>query len=314
MSSPRVSSRATAPHISAVREFNRFYTQKIGVLGAGLLDSDYTLTEVRVLYEIAHRDRPLASDFVRDLGLDAGYLSRILAKFARRGWLKRERSGEDARKAHLHLTAKGRAAFQSLDVRARDEIGELLAPLPREEQVKLQGHLQNVQSLLGAPSARSDALQLREHRPGDIGWIVQRHGELYAQEYGWNTDFEALVAEICAKFLRELDSAVERCWIAERNGIRIGCIMLVRHSRTVAKLRLLLVDPSQRGLGVGNALVSECLAFARAAGYRKVTLWTQSILAAARKLYESHGFRKVGSLAHESFGAKLVAETWELKF
>ncbi len=306
------SARAADQHINAVREFNRFYTQKIGVLRGGLLDTDYTLTEVRVLYELAHRQRPLASDLVRDLALDAGYLSRILAKFARRGWLKRERSGEDARKAHLHLTAKGRATFQALDVRSRDEIGALLAPLPPEQQVKLQGHLQNVQSLLGAQAARSGDLQLREHRPGDMGWIVQKHGELYAQEYGWNTDFEALVAEICAKFLRELDPAGERCWIAERNGIRVGCIMLVRHSRTIAKLRLLLVDPSQRGMGVGNKLVEECLAFARAAGYRKVTLWTQSILSAARKLYEGHGFRKVAAEPHESFGAKLVAETWEL--
>jgi DNA-binding MarR family transcriptional regulator/N-acetylglutamate synthase-like GNAT family acetyltransferase len=304
--------RAAEPHISAVREFNRFYTQKIGVLRAGLLDTDYTLTEVRVLYEIAHRQRPLASDLVRDLALDAGYLSRILAKFARRGWLKRERSGEDARKAHLHLTAKGRATFQALHIRSRDEIGALLAPLPPEQQVKLQGHLQNVQSLLGAQPVRNGDLQLREHRAGDMGWIVQQHGELYAQEYGWNTDFEALVAEICGKFLREFASTGERCWIAERNGIRVGCIMLVRHSRTIAKLRLLLVDPSQRGMGVGNRLVEECLAFARAAGYRKVTLWTQSILSAARKLYEGHGFRKVAAQPHESFGAKLIAETWEL--
>lgn len=304
--------RAAAQHISAVREFNRFYTQKIGVLGGGLLDSDCTLTEVRVLYEIAHRERPLASDLVRDLALDAGYLSRILAKFARRGWLKRERSGEDARKAHLHLTAKGRAAFAPLDARARDEIGALLAPLPPEQRLKLQGHLQNVQSLLGAQPARSGDLVLREHRPGDMGWIVQKHGALYAEEYGWNGEFEALVAEICAKFLRELEPAGERCWIAERDSVAVGCIMLVRHSRTVAKLRLLLVDPSQRGLGVGNALVAECLAFARAAGYRKVTLWTQSILSAARKLYEVHGFTKVASEPHESFGAKLVAETWEL--
>ncbi len=304
--------RAADQHISAVREFNRFYTQKIGVLRAGLLDTDYTLTEVRVLYEIAHRQRPLASDLVRDLALDAGYLSRILAKFVRRGWLKRERSGEDARKSHLHLTAKGRATMQALDVRSRDEIGALLAPLPREQQVKLQGHLHNVQSLLGTQPARSGDLLLREHGPGDMGWIVQQHGELYAQEYGWNTDFEALVAEICAKFLRELDRTCERCWIAERNGIRVGCIMLVRHSRTIAKLRLLLVDPSQRGMGVGNKLVEECLAFARAAGYRKITLWTQSILSAARKLYEGHGFRKVAAAPHESFGAKLVAETWEL--
>ena len=304
--------RAAERHISAIREFNRFYTQKIGVLRDGLLDSNYTLTEVRVLYEIAHRQRLLASDLVRDLALDAGYLSRILAKFARRGWLKRERSGEDARKSHLHLTSKGKAAFESLDVRARHEMGALLAPLPPAEQVKLQGHLQSVQSLLRAQGAAPGELTLREHRAGDIGWIIQKHGELYAQEYGWTTDFEALVAEICAKFLRELDRARERCWIAERNGAAVGCIMLVQHSRTVAKLRLLLVDPSQRGLGVGNALVKECLAFARAAGYRKVTLWTQSILSAARKLYEGHGFRKIASEPHESFGAKLVAETWEL--
>ncbi|HEY7642628.1 MAG TPA: bifunctional helix-turn-helix transcriptional regulator/GNAT family N-acetyltransferase [Steroidobacteraceae bacterium] len=299
-------------HISAVREFNRFYTQRIGVLNGGLLDSDYTLTEVRVLYEIAHRQRPLASDLVRDLALDAGYLSRILAKFARRGWLKRERSGDDARKAHLHLTAKGRAIFQSLDVKARDEIGALLAPLPLDQQLQLQGHLQNVQSLLGARATTDRELTLREQRPGDMGWIVQKHGALYAQEYGWNGEFEALVAEICAKFLRELDPAAERCWIAERAGVPVGCIMLVRHSRTVAKLRLLLVDPSQRGMGVGNALVAACLAFARQAGYRKVTLWTQSILSSARKLYEAHGFRKVASEPHQSFGAKLVAETWDL--
>jgi DNA-binding MarR family transcriptional regulator/N-acetylglutamate synthase-like GNAT family acetyltransferase len=305
-------SRPADPHVSAVREFNRFYTQKIGVLRGGLLDSDYTLTEVRVLYEIARRQRPLASDLVRDLALDAGYLSRILAKFARRGWLKRERSGDDARKAHLHLTAKGRATFQSLDARARDEISAMLAPLPAEKQLQLQGHLQNVQSLLGAQPAPNHALTLREHRPGDMGWIVQKHGALYAQEYGWNGEFEALVAEICAKFLREVDPKGERCWIAEREGMPVGCIMLVRHSRTIAKLRLLLVDPSQRGMGVGNALVEACLAFAREAGYRKVTLWTQSILSAARKLYEAHGFRKVASQAHESFGARLVAETWDL--
>lgn len=304
--------RVADRHISAIREFNRFYTQKIGVLRDGLLDSEHTLTEARVLYEIAHRERPLASDLVRDLALDAGYLSRILAKFVRRGWLKRERSGDDARKSHLLLTAKGKAAFKTLDARSREEMGGLLASLPVEKQAQLQGHLQGVQLLLGAQPARGGDLTLRQHRAGDIGWIVQKHGELYAQEYGWNTDFEALVAEICAKFLRELDPAAERCWIAERNGVAVGCIMLVRHSRTIAKLRLLLVDPSQRGLGVGNKLVAECLAFARAAGYRKVTLWTQSILSAARKLYEGHGFRKVGSEPHESFGAKLIAETWEL--
>jgi DNA-binding MarR family transcriptional regulator/N-acetylglutamate synthase-like GNAT family acetyltransferase len=301
-----------ARHVSAIREFNRFYTQKIGVLRDGLLDSQHTLTEARVLYEIAHRRKPLASDLVRDLALDAGYLSRILAKFVRHGWLQRERSREDARKSHLKLTAKGREAFKSLDARSRQEMGGLLAVLPHEKQVKLQGHLHGVQSLLGAQPATAGELTLRGHRAGDMGWIVQKHGELYAQEYGWNSDFEALVAEICAKFLRELDPSGERCWIAERDGVAVGCIMLVRHSRTVAKLRLLLVDPSQRGLGVGNRLVEECLAFARAAGYRKVTLWTQSNLSAARKLYEGHGFRKVAAEPHESFGARLVGETWDL--
>jgi DNA-binding MarR family transcriptional regulator/N-acetylglutamate synthase-like GNAT family acetyltransferase len=304
--------RSSGQHIRTLREFNRFYTQKIGVLGEGLLESGYPLTEVRVLYEIANRSRPLANDLVRDLALDPGYLSRILARFSRRGWLKRERVSEDGRKATLHLTSKGRAVFQSLDSRSREEVRGLLAPLSAEKQVRLQGHLQNVQALLDAPSAATHQLVLREHRAGDIGWVVQKHGELYAQEYGWNTEFEALVAEIGAKFLRDFDPSGERCWIAERDGVSVGCIMLVRHSRSVAKLRLLLVDPSQRGMGVGNQLVTECLRFAREAGYRKVTLWTQSVLTSARKIYEAHGFRRAASEAHDSFGAKLVAETWEL--
>jgi DNA-binding MarR family transcriptional regulator/GNAT superfamily N-acetyltransferase len=296
-----------------MREFNRFYTQRIGVLKDGFLGTDCTLTEGRVLYEIAQRERPLASDLTRDLALDPGYLSRILTKFARRGWLKRERSDQDARKALLHLTTKGRAAFHALDRRSQREMGGLLAPLTADRQAKLQGHLQNVQTLLGLRASTAGDLTLREHRPGDIGWIVQQHGLLYAQEYGWNSEFEALVAEICAKFLRKFDPGGERCWIAERGGAPVGCIMLVRHSRTVAKLRLLLVDPSQRGLGVGAKLVEECVAFARACGYRKVTLWTQSMLTAARRLYEANGFELVASEPHESFGAKLVGETWELK-
>jgi DNA-binding MarR family transcriptional regulator/GNAT superfamily N-acetyltransferase len=303
--------RVVDQRISSMREFNRFYTQRIGVLRDGFLGSDCTLTEGRVLYELANRERPLASDLTRDLALDPGYLSRILTKFARRGWLKRERSAQDARKALLHLTAKGRAAFESLDRRSHKEIGGLLAPLPPERQAKLQGHLENVQALLGTPSPRTGDLTLRTHGPGDIGWIVQQHGLLYANEFGWNSEFEALVADICAKFLRNFDSSGERCWIAERGDVPVGCIMLVRHSRNVAKLRLLLVDPSQRGLGVGAKLVEECMEFARAAGYRKVTLWTQSILTAARRLYEANGFKLVASEPHESFGAKLVGETWE---
>jgi DNA-binding MarR family transcriptional regulator/GNAT superfamily N-acetyltransferase len=306
--------RIAARRIDTLRAFNRFYTQKIGVLGEGLLDSDYSLTEVRVLYEIAHRENVLAIDLVRDLDLDAGYLSRILARFQTRGWLTRQRSQDDARKSLLRLTPRGRKEFASLDARAREEIERLLAPLPVEQQAKLQAHLEHVQALLGASQQPGADITLRQHRPGDMGWIIHKHGLLYAQEYGWNEEFESLVAEICAKFLRSLDPSGERCWIAERDGGPVGCIMLVRRSRTVAKLRLLLVDPSQRGRGVGEKLVDECLRFAREAGYRKDVLWTQSILTGARRIYEAKGFKLVASQAHESFGAKLVAETWELVF
>ncbi|MFL6549039.1 MAG: GNAT family N-acetyltransferase [Povalibacter sp.] len=308
-----MSADATEHHISTVREFNRFYTHKIGVLKHGLLDSNCTLTEARVLYELAHREQTLAADLVRDLSLDAGYVSRIVGKFSRRGWLKREQCDKDARRAFLHLTSKGREVAHLLERRSREQIGGLLQPLSKEKQAALHAHLRSVQGLLSASPTRSDELILREHRPGDIGWIVHKHGVIYAREYGWNSEFEALVAEICAKFLRDFDPTGERCWIAERNGTPVGCVMLVRHSRTVAKLRLLLVDASERGQGVGQRLVSECVDFARAAGYRKVTLWTQSILTAARKIYVSHGFKLIESKPHESFGAKLVGETWELE-
>ncbi|XXX74566.1 helix-turn-helix domain-containing GNAT family N-acetyltransferase [Sorangium sp. So ce134] len=304
--------RAVDERIDAVRAFNRFYTQKIGVLGGGLLDSKYTLTEVRVLYEIANREGPLASDLVRDLGLDAGYLSRILAAFQQRGWIERERSQADARKSHLWLTAKGAKVFGSFEGRARHQIRELLGPLSSEQQRELQEHLRSVQALLGHARPAAAEVTLREHGPGDMGWIIQRHGALYAREYGWNHDFEALVAEICAGFLRSFDPSGERCWIAERNGAPVGCVMLVRHSRAVAKLRLLLVEPSERGSGIGRKLVAECVEFARRAGYRTVTLWTQSLLTAARRMYEGAGFRLVKSEPHTSFGAELVGETWEL--
>jgi DNA-binding MarR family transcriptional regulator/GNAT superfamily N-acetyltransferase len=299
-------------NVSSVREFNRFYTQKIGVLTDRWLESDYSLTEVRVLYELANRARPLASDLVRDLSLDPGYLSRILGKFTRHRWLKRQRCAEDARKSYLVLTSKGRAAFELMDGRSRDAIAALLAPLSSQQQLQLQGHLHNVQALLGERAAVKSEVSLREHRAGDMGWVIGKHGEWYAREYGWNTEFEALVGEICVKFLREFDPTGERCWIAEREEVPVGCIMLVRHSRTVAKLRLLLVDPSQRGMGVGNALITALLQFARSTGYRKVTLWTQSILSGARRLYQAHGFQLVASEPHQSFGADLVGETWEL--
>lgn len=301
--------------IADVRQFNRFYTRTIGVLGAGLLDGEITLAEARVLYEIAHGDGLLAADLVKILGVDFGYLSRILAAFDERGWLKRQRSESDARKSHLTLTAKGRKVFATLNQQARDEVARLLRPLPPHQQQELQTRLRQVQSLLSpeAPMTKTTA-KLRTHRAGDMGWIIQRHGALYEKEYGFNCEFEALVAEICAKFLREFDAARERCWIAELGDVPVGTIMLVRGSDNVAKLRLLLVEDGARGHGVGRLLVQECIEFARQAGYRSITLWTQSHLLAARRLYEAAGFRCVNSAAHTSFGQSLVAETWTLDF
>jgi DNA-binding MarR family transcriptional regulator/N-acetylglutamate synthase-like GNAT family acetyltransferase len=299
--------------IADVRQFNRFYTRTIGVLGEGLLNGECSLSEARVLYEIANSERPLAADLVKVLGVDFGYLSRILAAFEKRGWVKRERSDSDARKSHLLLTAKGRKAFATLNQQARDEVAKLLQPLPAHQQQQLQTHLRRVQSLLGSTET-APAVTLREHRAGDMGWIIQRHGALYDKEYGYNSDFEALVAEICAKFLREYMPAKERCWIAELGGIPVGTIMLVRGSDEIAKLRLLLVEDSARGHGVGRLLVRECVEFARRAGYRSITLWTQSDLFAARRLYDAAGFKCVGSEAHNSFGKALVAETWTLDF
>jgi DNA-binding MarR family transcriptional regulator/GNAT superfamily N-acetyltransferase len=265
-----------------------------------------------VLYEIANRKDSLANDLVRDLELDAGYLSRILARFQQRALIRRERSTQDARKSHLRLTAKGRKLFASLDRRACDEVRELLTPLPAEEQQRLQASLQNIQALLGKAPQTSSAVTMREHRVGDMGWIIQRHGVLYAQQFGWTIEFEGLVAGICGKFIENFVAERERCWIAEIDGAPVGCVMLVRQCDAVAKLRLLLVEPSARGKGVGAKLIDECLTFARAAGYRTVTLWTQSILTSARYLYVAAGFRLVKSEPHESFGAKLVGETWEL--
>jgi len=298
--------------IAEVRQFNRFYTRTIGVLGEGLLGGEYTLSEARVLYELANGDRPLAADLVKALGVDFGYLSRILALFEKRGWLKRERSESDARKSHLTLTAKGRKIFATLNQQARDEVAKLLEPLPAHQQQQLQSHLRQVQSMLGADLSAAP-LKLRTHRAGDMGWIIQRHGALYETEYGYNSEFEALVAEICAKFLREFDAAAERCWIAELGDVPVGTIMLVRGAEDVAKLRLLLVEDSARGRGVGRLLVQECVAFARQAGYRSITLWTQNDLFAARRLYDAAGFKCVASEPHNSFGQALVAETWTLQ-
>jgi DNA-binding MarR family transcriptional regulator/GNAT superfamily N-acetyltransferase len=305
-----------ARHIDAVRHFNRFYTRQIGVLGHAYLQSPFSLTETRVLYELAHRDRPTATELGRELGLDAGYLSRILRSFVRRGLVTRTRAPHDGRQSFLALTARGRKAFAALDSRSRDEIGALVGQHATPAQRRLVEAMRTIESVLAAPAAeerRAEApYQLRSHRPGDMGWVVYRHGALYAQEYGWDERFEALVARIAADFIDHFDPARERCWIAERDGAIVGSVFLVRQTDAVAKLRLLLVEPTARGLGLGTRLVSECVGFAREAGYHKITLWTQSILHAARHIYESAGFRLVHEEPHHSFGHDLVGETWEL--
>jgi len=295
-----------------VRRFNRFYTERIGVLKDGLLSSPFSLTEARVLYELAHREQPTASELVKDLGLDAGYLSRILGGFERRGLIERRPSKRDGRRNLLSLTSAGHVAFAPLDERSRQEIGAMLRPLPAPGQRRLIEAMGMIEGLLGAPREPAMTYLLRPHRPGDLGWIVHRHGVLYAQEYGFDERFEALVAKVAAEFVESFDPRRERCWIAERAGEVVGSVLLVRASDEVAKLRLLLVEPEARGLGIGARLVEECERFARAAAYRKVTLWTNSILHAARRIYERAGYRLVRSEPHHSFGRDLVGETWEL--
>jgi len=294
--------------VAAIRRFNRFYTSRIGVLH--YLGSDFSLAEVRVLYELANRaTAPTAAQLGKDLNLDAGYLSRIIRGFERRGLLARSRSPSDARRNHLALTAAGRAAFAPLGARSHDEMAALLAPLSDADQRRVIEAMETIQAVLGADTP--PPFTLRPHRPGDMGWVVQRHGALYAQEYGWDERFEALVASIVAKFVERFDPARERCWIAEKDGDPVGSVFLVRRSRSVAQLRLLIVDPKARGLGIGARLVAECEAFARAAGYRTIMLWTNSVLTSARRIYEAAGYRLVDSERHVSFGHELVGETWE---
>jgi DNA-binding MarR family transcriptional regulator/N-acetylglutamate synthase-like GNAT family acetyltransferase len=305
--------------IAAVRRFNRFYTQRIGVLREHLLDSPFSLTSSRVLYELAHwparGDPPTAAVLAGRLGLDAGYLSRILRAFEQRDLVRKEHSVTDGRRKALRLTSRGRREFVQLNTRSQAEVGAMLTQLSAAEQARLVGAMQAVHRLLGAAPDRDRAPEpymLRPPQPGDMGWVIHRHGALYAQEYGYDQRFEALVAEVVARFVQRFDAGRERCWIAEREGEIAGSVFLVRKTKTVAKLRLLLVEPRARGLGIGRRLIDECIGFARAAGYRKLTLWTQSELDAARHLYAQAGFRRVGGVAHASFGRQLVAETWEL--
>lgn len=297
--------------IAEIRRFNRFYTCQIGALQEGLLKSPYSLTESRVLYELAHRDGLTAAGLAKDLELDAGYLSRMLRGFERQGLVTRSPSPGDARQMLLSLTPAGRSAFGELNARSHDEIAALLAAIPEADQRRLMEAMRTIEEILGSHPADPEPYVLRPHRPGDMGWVIHRQAVLYALEYGWDEHFEALVAEIAAKFVQNLDPRRERCWIAEKDGEVVGSVFLVGESDEVAKLRMLYVEPGARGLGIGRRLVEECIRFARLAGYRKITLWTNDVLVAARRIYEAAGFRLAGEERHHSFGHDLVAQTWE---
>ncbi len=299
--------------VDAVRAFNRFYTRHVGALNEHLLDSPFSLTEMRVLYELAHHESAAASELAADLGLDAGYLSRILARFAAQRLIAREESPGDARKTRIRLAPRGRESFMPYERKTHEQISAMLDALPPPARHELLDAMRTMRAHLDpafTPPPR--AYTLRPHQPGDLGWIVQRHGALYAAEYGYDARFEAVVARIAADFLDRFDPARERCWIAEMDGENVGSVCLVKKSAAVAKLRLLIVDPRARGLGIGRRLVDECVRFARRAGYRKITLWTHSQLTAARSIYEACGFVCVGRQRTSSFGKRLVDETWEL--
>jgi DNA-binding MarR family transcriptional regulator/N-acetylglutamate synthase-like GNAT family acetyltransferase len=306
-----------APHtIAAVRRFNRFYTRQVGALGRLHLNGPYALTEVRVLYELAHQDGLTAKELGAELGLDPGYLSRMLKRFEADGLVARRPLPGDGRSFLLEMTGKGREVFAALDARTRREVEGLVERLGEAGSARLVQAMDTIEALMEPqPGPRSGEVILRPHRVGDMGWIIWRHGELYAREYGWDERFEALVARICADFLDHHDPACERCWIAERDGERLGCIALVRSGEEgVARLRILLVEPTARGLGLGRRLVEECLGFARAADYRKVVLFTQSNLTAARAIYANAGFELESTDVGQTFAPGLAGETWRLCF
>jgi DNA-binding MarR family transcriptional regulator/ribosomal protein S18 acetylase RimI-like enzyme len=328
-----VAASAIPEDVDAVRRFNRFYTRQIGVLQEKLLHSAFSLTEGRVLYEVGyHGDTgaprgtaPTAVDIAKALDIDVGYLSRILQRFVRRRLIARRRSDADRRQAHLALTARGHDALRPLQQLARDEVSVMLGTISPADRGRVVDAMRLIQTSLGKPAdlpgahaaptraADGESCSLREHRAGDMGWIVSRQAALYAEEYGWTLEYEALAAEIVAQFLKTFDSSRERCWIAERDGTRAGAVMIVRQSDTVAKLRLLHVEQAARGLGIGTRLVDECVRFSRQAGYRTITLWTQANLLAARHLYKAAGFTCIAQEAHHRFGKDLVAETWQLE-
>ena len=300
--------------IAAVRRFSRFYTRQLGLLQESLVQTRFSLAQARVLYELANRDSVTASELAADLDLDHGYLSRILRRFAEDGLLGKKRAANDGRQSVITITAKGRKAFAPLNKGSHDQVAAMLEQLSVAEQQRVVGAMNTVESLLGSSSQSSPkipAIILRAHQPGDMGWVTSAHGAIYAQEYGWDMRFEALVAKVTAEFIDNLDAKRERCWIAELDGERVGSVFVVRKNDEVAKLRLLIVDPRARGLKLGTRLVAEALRFAKTAGYSSMTLWTQSILTAARGIYQRAGFQLTAQDPHRSFGADLIGETWE---
>jgi DNA-binding MarR family transcriptional regulator/GNAT superfamily N-acetyltransferase len=309
--------RVVADAVAQVREFNRFYTRLVGALDEGHLHSSFSLAETRVLYEIANATGPTATDLARDLQLDPGYLSRMLRGFERRGLVQRVRSSMDARQNHLQLTSKGRSTFAELNSRASDAVAGVLAPLPDPQQRQLLDSMRTIESILRGRiiSEPQTPFVLRPHRPGDMGWVVHRQTVLYAQEYGWDEMYEALISRIVADFVDRFDPKRERCWIAERNGEIVGSVFLIKHPERagVAQLRLLYVERTTRGLGIGRRLVRECTEFARQTGYKTITLWTNSVLTSARKIYQAEGYQLVAEKPHHSFGHDLVGQTWELE-
>jgi DNA-binding MarR family transcriptional regulator/GNAT superfamily N-acetyltransferase len=317
MTANKRESRTAENRIATVRRFNRFYTRQIGVLRKNFLGTPYSLGEARVLYEIASRQAPTASEVGRALDLDAGYLSRVLGGFERRGLIRRTVSPKDARQSHLALSARGRQALAPLDRRSQDAMAALLKKLAPTNQQRLIAAMRTIETLLDGNAAAAPpphrAYALRAPLPGDFGWIVKRHAELYAQEYGWTEPFEGLCAKIVADYANKNDPKRERCWIAEMDGEPVGCIFLVKDSANIARIRLLLVDPKARGLGLGARLVDECIRFARRAGYKKVTLWTHSVLTAARHIYKKAGFRLMRTQRHRSWGRPVVSEFWDLQ-
>ena len=299
--------------IAAVRRFTRFYTRHIGLLQESLLHTGFSLAEARVLYELANREQATASELAAALDIDHGYLSRILRRFADDGLATRKRAARDGRQSFITITVKGRKAFAPLNKGSQDQVAELLGKLGSSEQDRLTGAMATVEQLLQPqPQSRPPLIVLRPHRPGDMGWVVSAHAALYAQEYGWDITFEALVARVAAEFIENFDEKKEHCWIAEMDGERVGSAFVVKKTDAIAKLRLLIIDPKARGLGLGKRLVDECLTFARGAGYTSMTLWTQSNLYAARGIYTRAGFKLTAEEKNHSFGVDLVSETWDI--